>query len=807
MEHPEASASNTGTSGWVLVNRDRFAPTWESLPRHTVLAALPGWGRSTWMRQCRAYRHEHGHGEGTWLSGRQALEQALAGPAPRGTVYVDDAFDVVDAELWEALIAWSRSGGTDVVVATIDPPALPGGDHVVLHERELAFTADEIGALAAANSVDAPADLVRALMVSARGVPRLVRRQLERLDSDRQVWAHPDAPLEASYAADLGTITRQQSGSELVRLLDQSSALRRFSVGMLRSADPEADPDGLAAAFSRLHAMPFGEVDIEDETGHEVFEWSPAAWSELELRAGADALRPRLLRGLELTRAAGMTTTQLYYLLRLDDVAAAERLVHDELRLFLLATNQVTFRALLETPVQRIGNCPNLSLLLSELTARHTGNVAGAAAHAQRALRALDATTALVGELESFDRYRVECRRLFAVVSSGARSRTRAGLDTVMALLDDSVLDTAARTSDVAARLAAELYLPFWAAIQVDAHDVALRLAELMRAHANPASQTAIAEHLTALTQEIFAGLHLEMRDDSELGRAHSDALVLLEAGRDDETAALVRSLAGRDTKTPTRSASEAFVLIVRALTTPDELDIRDIERAVDRSCSFWDDGRASSFVTLGAAFACLTIGKFARARELAATASDDWFGRVTVAVVALGTGDAPAAVTALTELPGDWRCPRAVAVVDVLRVGCHLRLSNPDAAIARLVNLCQSTPAPIARFAFRVLAADDFAMVVEHRDRLPPPVADVIDAAAGDRRWQRPWTLPALTSIERELLRLLAAGHTNAEIAAARYVSVNTVRTQVSPLLRKFGVDNRREAVARAEALGMLDG
>ena len=57
------------------------------------------------------------------------------------------------------------------------------------------------------------------------------------------------------------------------------------------------------------------------------------------------------------------------------------------------------------------------------------------------------------------------------------------------------------------------------------------------------------------------------------------------------------------------------------------------------------------------------------------------------------------------------------------------------------------------------------------------------------------------LTSTERELMRYVAAGRTNAEIAVVRGRSESTVRNQLTVAFRKLGVRNRAEAV-RAELL-----
>jgi NarL family two-component system response regulator LiaR len=54
------------------------------------------------------------------------------------------------------------------------------------------------------------------------------------------------------------------------------------------------------------------------------------------------------------------------------------------------------------------------------------------------------------------------------------------------------------------------------------------------------------------------------------------------------------------------------------------------------------------------------------------------------------------------------------------------------------------------------------------------------------------------LTSREREVLTLMAAGLANAMIARKLFISVNTVKNHVSSILAKMGVSSRTEAVSR---------
>jgi LuxR family maltose regulon positive regulatory protein len=62
-----------------------------------------------------------------------------------------------------------------------------------------------------------------------------------------------------------------------------------------------------------------------------------------------------------------------------------------------------------------------------------------------------------------------------------------------------------------------------------------------------------------------------------------------------------------------------------------------------------------------------------------------------------------------------------------------------------------------------------------------------------------------ALTGREVEVLRLIAAGRSNDEIARALVVAASTVKTHVNNVYGKLGVARRTEAVARARELGLL--
>jgi len=74
----------------------------------------------------------------------------------------------------------------------------------------------------------------------------------------------------------------------------------------------------------------------------------------------------------------------------------------------------------------------------------------------------------------------------------------------------------------------------------------------------------------------------------------------------------------------------------------------------------------------------------------------------------------------------------------------------------------------------------------------------------AGPRASTREHPL-GLTRREHEVLDLICAGHSNAEIAQKLFISVKTAGHHVSAVLAKLGAPTRRAAATRAVNLGLI--
>jgi DNA-binding NarL/FixJ family response regulator len=69
------------------------------------------------------------------------------------------------------------------------------------------------------------------------------------------------------------------------------------------------------------------------------------------------------------------------------------------------------------------------------------------------------------------------------------------------------------------------------------------------------------------------------------------------------------------------------------------------------------------------------------------------------------------------------------------------------------------------------------------------------------------PKEIDELTAREREVFRLIAAGHSNTEIAQELYISDTTVKTHVTHIFQKLNLRDRAQAVVLVYQTGLFDG
>ena len=113
---------------------------------------------------------------------------------------------------------------------------------------------------------------------------------------------------------------------------------------------------------------------------------------------------------------------------------------------------------------------------------------------------------------------------------------------------------------------------------------------------------------------------------------------------------------------------------------------------------------------------------------------------------------------------------------------------------------LLKDAPAADLVHAVRVVAAGDALLAPAVTRRL---IAEFAARPATDR--PRPTALNGLTPRETEVLRLIARGRSNQEIAADLVVAEQTVKTHIGRILAKLGLRDRAQAVVFAYESGLV--
>jgi DNA-binding NarL/FixJ family response regulator len=96
-------------------------------------------------------------------------------------------------------------------------------------------------------------------------------------------------------------------------------------------------------------------------------------------------------------------------------------------------------------------------------------------------------------------------------------------------------------------------------------------------------------------------------------------------------------------------------------------------------------------------------------------------------------------------------------------------------------------------------------------KENAPELIVEAVRAVArGEVRWfvqpaSAPEEAPDLTPREEDVLRLIARGHSNEEVAEELHLAESTVRKHATNVYRKLGVDSAREAIAWAWQNGVM--
>jgi DNA-binding NarL/FixJ family response regulator len=114
---------------------------------------------------------------------------------------------------------------------------------------------------------------------------------------------------------------------------------------------------------------------------------------------------------------------------------------------------------------------------------------------------------------------------------------------------------------------------------------------------------------------------------------------------------------------------------------------------------------------------------------------------------------------------------------------------------------LLKDAPADRLLDAIRVAAAGDALLAPAITRRL----VERFTAAARPTDAEPPERLADLTTRELEVLRLIARGRSNAEIAAELVLGENTIKTHVSRVIAKLGLRDRAQAVVVAYETGLV--
>lgn len=219
----------------------------------------------------------------------------------------------------------------------------------------------------------------------------------------------------------------------------------------------------------------------------------------------------------------------------------------------------------------------------------------------------------------------------------------------------------------------------------------------------------------------------------------------------------------------------------------------------------------------LGSVLASLSTGRLDEALQTAARRPDhrESIDRFTADVLRLAAGhEDPDGLPLGAEAEADAEVyarvsPRFRTMRMCVRVARLVREGREEAAGALLTSFAARIAPSDLIMVLRLISREDTRRILRLLDSgvvLPPGFRDVIeDAVDAPHVLVEGLVRSGLSPAERSVLQALGRGLGNHAIAEELFLSVNTVKTHLRSIYRQLGVRTRREAVSRAQNLGIL--
>jgi two-component system response regulator DevR len=143
-----------------------------------------------------------------------------------------------------------------------------------------------------------------------------------------------------------------------------------------------------------------------------------------------------------------------------------------------------------------------------------------------------------------------------------------------------------------------------------------------------------------------------------------------------------------------------------------------------------------------------------------------------------------------------------AAAIRRVVPNAKHIFLTREDSDVARFAALESGA----SGFIHKSRAATDVVEAIRKVASGGTLITPSAIATLLNRRRQTETQRESLTAREKEVLRLMAEGHSSRDIASKLGISYATVRTHIRSLDAKLGVHSKVQAIVKARELALID-